>query len=63
MDWNEIKQWVLSLFRKKPKPMWISVSLYHGDQLIDVFKICPHKGSPVISGSRAHDYKFKIEVI
>lgn len=54
---------IVSLFYEKPKPMWIAVNLYSGDQLIDTFKVCPEKGRVVISESRTHNYKIKTEVL
>lgn len=64
--WDEIKiasLVLLSLVYEKPKPMWISVSLYGGDELIEIFKVCPQKGRVVMSETRSHRYKIKIEVI
>ena len=60
---------IVSLFYEKPKPLWISVSLYYrdnwvdGDSLIDQFKVCIDKARPVVSDSRAHGYKIVTKVI
>ncbi len=69
ISWEVVKKSILFILYEKPKPLWISVSLYHrdnwveGDNLIDQFKVCIDKARPVVSDSRAHGYKIVTKVI
>lgn len=61
--YQAFKESILSLVYEKPKPMWISVSLYYRHRLIDKFNVCIDKKRPVVSDSRAHGYKIKTIVL
>ena len=61
--WKAFKISIVSLLYEKPKPLWISVSLYYDDQLIDKFHVCVDKSRPVVSDSRGHGYKIITKVI
>ena len=63
ISWEVVKKSILFILYEKPKPLWVSVSLYHGDQFIDKFHVCIDKIRPVVSDSRGHGYKIITKVI
>jgi len=53
----------LSLFYESSGPMWISIELYHGDQCIDTFHVCPDKNRTIVSDTRGHGFKIRTKVM